>query len=417
MSDPVSEPVEGPSQWQRLSVLIGVNLVDMIGLMLVLPILPFYATDLGASPERIGQLIAAFSIAQLIAAPFWGRLSDRYGRRPALVIGLTASAVAYLVFAYADAVWLLFLSRLVQGAGGGTTGVAQAYVADTVKPKERAKALGWLSASTNVGVVLGPIIGAFAVHLDRSAPGLIASALCAVNAYFAWKWLPESKVASTGGPRKPRKPVWDAAWQVLRHPTKAVPRFVWIYGIGMLAFSALTSLISLYLKDEFAVTETTIGYFFTYIGVLNIVMRLVLLGPIVDRVGETRAMRFGAAALILGLLGYPAAGSLWQLVLVIPLVPIGTALLFPATTSLMSRYSDKSELGTTMGVAQTYAGIARVVAPILGTVLFQRVGHQWPFVAAACMMALVSVLAFQVEQLPGPPTGETPVPAAARRAG
>ena len=398
-----------PDDLKQLSVLIAVNLVDMIGLMLVLPILPFYASDLGASPERIGLLIASFAIAQLVAAPFWGRLSDRYGRRPALVIGLTASAVAFLVFAYANVLWLLFLSRLVQGAGGGTTGVAQAYVADTVKPKDRAKALGWLSASTNVGVVLGPVIGGLATHVSRAAPGLIACGLCALNAYFAWRWLPESRVATGQTSRDHRKPVWDAAWQVLRHPTGAVPRFVWIYGIGMLAFSCLTSLIALYLKEEHGVTESTIGYFFTYIGVLNILMRLVLLGPVVSRVGEPRAMRLGAGTLILGLLAYPAAQNIWQLLLVIPLVPIGTALLFPATTSLMSRYSDRAELGTTMGVAQTYAGIARVTAPILGSIVFQRVGHQWPFVGAAVMMALVSVLAFHVERLPAPPTGEHPV--------
>lgn len=399
-----------PTELQQLSVLIAVNLVDMIGLMLVLPILPFYASDLGASPERIGQLIAAFSIAQLVAAPFWGRLSDRYGRRPALVIGLTASAIAYVVFAYSHTIWLLFVSRLVQGAGGGTTGVAQAYVADTVHPKGRAKALGWLSASTNVGVVLGPVIGGLATHLNRAAPGLIAAALCGVNAWFAWRLLPESKVAGADHAKKDRKPVWHAAWQVLRHPTRAVPRFVWIYGCGMFAFSCLTSLIALYLKEEHGVTESTIGYFFTYIGLLNILMRVVLLGPIVARVGEPRAMRIGAATLILGLLAYPAAQSLWQLVLVIPLVPIGTALLFPATTSLMSRYSDRAELGTTMGVAQTYAGIARVVAPILGSIVFQRVGHRWPFVAAAGMMALVSLLAFKIEGLPAPPTGEHAVP-------
>jgi multidrug resistance protein len=398
-----------PTEIQQLSVLIAVNLVDMIGLMLVLPLLPFYASDLGASPERIGQLIAAFSIAQLIAAPFWGRLSDRYGRRPALVIGLTASAVAFLVFAYAHTIWLLFLSRLVQGAGGGTTGVAQAYVADTVKPRDRAKALGWLSASTNVGVVLGPVIGGLATHLNRAAPGLIACGLCAVNAWFAWRLLPESRPGASHHPPD-RKPVWHAAWQVLRHPTRSVPRFVWIYGIGMLAFSTLTSLVALFLKEEHAVTEATIGYFFTYIGVLNILMRLLLLGPVVTRVGEPRAMRIGAATLILGLLAYPVARNIWQLVLVIPLVPIGTALLFPATTSLMSRYSDRAELGTTMGVAQTYAGIARVVAPILGSIVFQRVGHQWPFVAAAGMMALVSLLAFKIEALPAPPTGEHPVP-------
>jgi MFS family permease len=133
MTDPL---LHSPSQFRRLAVLIGVNFVDMIGFMIVLPLLPFYALKLNASPEIVGQMIASYSIAQLIAAPLWGRVSDRYGRRPALLIGLSASAVAYVVFGLADSLWLLYLSRVVQGAGGGTTGVAQAYVADTLPPLE-----------------------------------------------------------------------------------------------------------------------------------------------------------------------------------------------------------------------------------------------------------------------------------------
>src|ERR671920_1023522 len=166
-----------PGQFPRLAVLIGVNFVDMIGFMIVLPLLPFYALKLNASPIIVGQLIASYSIAQLISAPLWGRVSDRYGRRPALLIGLSASAVAYAVFGMADAVWLLFLSRVVQGAGGGTTGVAQAYVADTVEPKDRARALGWLSSATAAGVLLGPAIGSFAFRLGAPAPGLVAAGL------------------------------------------------------------------------------------------------------------------------------------------------------------------------------------------------------------------------------------------------
>jgi multidrug resistance protein len=394
---------------KRLSVLIAVNFVDMIGVMLVLPILPFYASDLGASAVEIGWLIGAFSIAQLIAAPFWGRVSDRYGRRPALLIGLTASAIAFLVFGLAHTIWLLFLSRLIQGAGGGTTGVAQAYVADTVRPSDRAKALGWLSASTNVGVVIGPVIGGLAIQLGTSWPGFIAAILCATNAYFAWRWLPESKAAAPRDPSRQRKPIWHAAWIVLRHPTWPVSRYVWIYGIGMLAFTSLTSILALFLKEEHGVTEGTIGFFFTYTGLLNIIMRVVLLGPIVDRIGETRAMRTGAGFLIVGLAAYPFAQNLWQLALIIPLVPIGTALLFPSTTALMSRVSEKAELGTTMGVAQTYAGISRVIAPLFSTNLFQYVSHSMPFYAGSAIVALVSMLSFKVDQV-SMGTGETPIP-------
>jgi MFS family permease len=388
------------NQFRRLAVLIAVNFVDMIGFMIVLPLLPFYALKLQATPETIGRLIASFSIAQLLAAPIWGRVSDRYGRRPALLIGLSASAMAYAVFGLATSVWLLFLSRLVQGAGGGTTGVAQAYVADTVEPADRARALGWLSAATSAGVMVGPAIGSFAAHFGQAAPGMIAAALCLINVFFAWKWLPESHKEPAAVSAKPRKPLWHPAWMALRHPATAIGRLLWIYGVGMLAFASMTSVLALYLGAEFAIDETTIGYVFLYVGVLSFVMRSLLLGPIVDRIGETWAMRIGTVLLVLGLALYPLPRDLWTLALIIPLVPIGTALLFPATTSLMSRYSDPAELGTTMGVAQTFAGLARIMAPILATVTFQRLGHGWPFYTAGVLVALVGVIAFQVDVHP-----------------
>jgi len=388
-----------PSQIKRLAVLIAANGVDMIGFAMVLPLLPFYALKLHASPEMIGWIIASFSISQLVSSPLWGRVSDRYGRRPALLIGLGGSAVAYVVFGLAGSIWLLFLSRIVQGAGGGTTGVAQAYVADTIEPENRAKALGWLSAATAAGVMIGPVIGSLAAHWGREAPGFVAAALCLINVIFAWKWLPESKPKlDPGQPRPERKPVWHAAWTVLVHPKGEVPRLVWIYAVGMLAFSFLTGILALYLYARFQVDEKTIGYFFLYVGALSLVMRSLLLGKIVDRIGEVWTLRLGALFLVAGLALYPAAGSLWTLAAIIPLVPIGTALLFPATSSLMSSASEKSELGTTMGVAQTFGGISRVIAPIAATTLFQRIGHASPFYVAAAIVGLVSLLAVGVKE-------------------
>ena len=145
--------------FKKLLILIITAFVDMVGLLMILPLMPFYARTLGASALMVTLLIISFTAAQLISAPMWGRFSDRYGRRPALLIGLGAAAIAYVVFAFANSLWLLLLSRVVQGAGGGTVGVIQAYVADATEPKSRAKALGWLSAATNVGVALAGVVG------------------------------------------------------------------------------------------------------------------------------------------------------------------------------------------------------------------------------------------------------------------
>ncbi|HEX5386359.1 MAG TPA: MFS transporter [Gemmatimonadales bacterium] len=410
MSEP-APAISARDQLRRLWVLIATNFVDMIGFAIVLPLLPFYALRLHATAFEVGIIISAFSIAQILSSPLWGRVSDTYGRRPALLIGLGASALAYVVFGVADALWLLFASRLIQGAGGGTTGVAQAYVADTIEPAQRARALGWLSAATSAGVMLGPVIGSFATKFGPEAPGFLAAALCLLNAGFAWRWLPESRRKDGSGAHATAgAPVWRAGWEVVRHPTRAVPRLILIYAGGMLAFAALTSVLALYLDAEFGVTEQSIGFVFLYIGGLSVVMRTLCLGPIVDRIGEPRAMQVGTLSLIAGLALFPQAGSFWGLAAVMPLVPIGTALLFPATTSLISRHTRRSEYGTVMGVAQTFAGLSRVVAPLVATAAFERLGHASPFYMAAGFIVLMSLLVFRVGVQPA---GMKPAPASA----
>ena len=376
--------------FRQLSILIAVATVDLMGAAMVFPLLPFYAQQLDSSPVMIGVIFSSFSVAQLISAPIWGRVSDRYGRRPALLIGLVALGFGYLIFGFADSKWMLLLARVIQGAGGGTTGVTQAYVADTVQPENRARALGWLSAGTNVGTMLGPALGSFLARYGQEAPGVVAAVLCAANLVFAWKWLPESRRPDQLPAQ--RKPVWHGVWRVLRHPGGVAQRLTLIYGLGMFGQSCLSAVLALYLDAAFGVTEYTIGFFFVYVGVFSVILRSAFVGPAVDRIGEPSAIRFGALALAIGLAVYPLAPSLVVLALVIPLIPVGTALLFPATTALLSKNSDKAELGLAMGTAQTFAGISRVIAPIGSTAIFDYAGHRSPFFFAAAVVAMAGLL-------------------------
>src|SRR5919106_4647705 len=185
----------------KLLTLMATAFIDMVGVLMIIPLLPFYVKSLGGSGINIlgihfgigiitGFIIAAFTVAQLVSAPFWGRFSDRVGRRPILIIALTASGIAYLIFGFAESLFVLFISRIVKGTGGGTVGVIQAYVADSTAPQDRARALGWLSATTNLGVALGPVLGSFAIALGKydlipgpaqlqmghAAPGIFAAA-------------------------------------------------------------------------------------------------------------------------------------------------------------------------------------------------------------------------------------------------
>ncbi len=387
------------AQFRSLSVLIAVAFVDMLGFAMILPLLPFYALNLDISPQMIGFIIASFSMAQLMSAPLWGRVSDRYGRRPAMLIGLTASAISYVVFGFANSFWLLLSSRVIQGAGGGTTGVIHAYVADLVPPEDRTRSLGWLSAATSAGVMVGPVIGSTAAYWGQTAPGLVAAGLCLVNIIFAWGWLAESSKVDAQSRTKKRQPVWHTAWTVVRYPRRTISRLVWIYGLGMLAFSSFTSILALYMGFEFSINERNIGYIFLYTGCLSVVMRSLLLGPIVSRFGETWTMRMGAISLLIGFLSVAVAANFWIFLALMSLISVGTALTFPSTTALTSRWAEKSELGTTMGTAQAFAGMSRTISPLISTMLFQQVGRSVPFFAGAVYAGVVVILSLQVKDV------------------
>jgi MFS family permease len=391
---------------KRMSVLMATAFVDMIGFAMVFPLLPFYALRLDAQEWTIGWMIASFSIAQLASAPLWGRLSDRYGRRGAILFGLAMSAVAFVVFGFAVNLWMLFVSRMVQGLGGGTTGVLQAYVSDVTQPKDRAKALGWLSASTAAGVMIGPGIGSLAFSLGPAAPGLIAAGLCVLNIAFAARWLPESRPRAVRGDavldpatQQTIRPVRAVVIDFLRSPRGDVARLVWIYAVGMLGFMSMTAVLALYLEHDFGITERTIGLFFIYVGALGVVMRALVLGRLVDALGETRVMRIGAILLAVGLVAIPLPNGVIPLAVVISLIPIGTACLFPAVTALVTHRIPDDERGQILGVQQTFGGVARVVAPIWATAAFQGLGEAVPFYLAGVVVGFVTLLAFRVQPI------------------
>ena len=374
-------------------------------------------------------MVSSFAIAQLASAPMWGRFSDKYGRRPALLVGLGASAIAYVIFAYADSLWLLFASRIVQGLGGGTVGVIQAYVTDAVEPKDRARALGWLSAATNAGVAIGPVIGSTSAHFNARAPGLLAAALCVLNVIFAAKYLNESRdmvEAKKHTARKGRSR--EALLHVITHSSEPASRLIWIYAIGMGAFMGMNAILALFLAARFGVTTDTIGFFYMYIGVISIVTRAGILGRAVDRYGEAKLARFGMTLLAIGLVTMPfmhrladpaaLAATLGHVVpvrfmIVLPflplaaavaLIPLGTAFTFPCVTALLSRVIPSHERGLYMGVQQTFGGIARVVFPLLAGFLFDRM-VELPFLVSATLVVGTIILGLRMEEYarPEPP--------------
>jgi MFS family permease len=380
----------------KLFVLIVTALVDMIGLLMIIPLLPFYAREMGGGALVVAILMSAFTAAQLLSAPVWGRFSDRYGRRPALLIGLSASCVAYVVFAFANSIWLLLLSRVVQGAGGGTVGVIQAYVADSVEPHDRAKALGWLSAATNVGVAIGPAIGGVALGFGSSGPGLAAAILCLVNIFFAWKFLRESRDMAEAHDHKPRTSRTVIA-RVVTHPNETAPRLIWIYAIAMGAFSGLMAILALFLADQFGVGKDKIWIFYTYVGAIAVVTRAGILGKMVDRYGEAHLSKIGLGLLTTGLATLPLARGFVSLAIVVALIPLGTAFTFPCVTSMLSRVISSRERGLYMGVQQTFGGLSRVLVPLWAGFSYDHYGHTVPMFTSAALVLGTMMLGFGID--------------------
>jgi multidrug resistance protein len=394
---------------KRLVVLIAVCFVDMIGLLMIAPLITFYALRLGGTPSSVGPLFSAFAVAQLLASPIWGRVSDRYGRRPVLLSGLFASAVAYLIFGFAGSLWLLFVCRFVQGFGGGTTGVAQAYVADTMAPTQRAKALGWLSAATSLGVSIGAVLGSVTHKVwGPRGPGVAAAALVLLNMAFAWRWLPESRVVTrapsvAGDPSRASGSfqvvvgnVTRPLWHVIRHPARPVSEVIWVYATGMLALNALIAVLSLYLMQRFGMNENNVGTIYFVFSAVGVAMRIHPVGWINEHLGEVRTMRLGAVLLAIGLLLMPFPSTLWGFTVCLILAPIGTALLFPASTALVSHRTDPNQYGVQMGAQQTLRGLMAIVGPIGATLAFQHLGPGAPFFLAAGVVAIAALVAWRV---------------------
>ncbi|MDF1502817.1 MFS transporter [Roseisolibacter sp. H3M3-2] len=413
--EPAAAPPE--SGLGKLVALMFTAFLDMVGLLMVIPLIPFYAARLGGTGYELallgrsyhlglGQitalLVSAYTVAQLLSAPLWGRFSDRYGRRPALVVALSASAVAYVIFGYAGSLLVLFLSRVVQGAGGGTVGVIQAYVADVARPEDRAKSLGWLSAATNAGVALGPVIGSWMQGIGKEAPGLLAAALCVVNIGFVLRYLRESRefdrTVTGTHTAAPRRRSSHAVARVLTHPGEPASRLITIYAISIGAFQGVTSILALFLAVRYGVTERTIGYFFMYIGTISVVTRAAILGKLVDRLGEARLARLGLAMMAVGLGALPLTTNYVTLALAVALMPLGTAFTFPCVTAMLSRVIAKEERGLYMGVQQTFGGASRAVFPVVAGLAYDHLGVGVPFVIAAALVAFSLLLGGDLER-------------------
>jgi MFS transporter, DHA1 family, tetracycline resistance protein len=387
----------GAGRWRGspVAILFTAVLVDMMGFGIVIPVLPFYALEMGAGPLEVTLLIASFSAMQMAASPVWGRVSDRRGRRPLLIAGLFASAVSYLIFGLAETLPLLLLSRIAAGAAGGTISVAHAYIADTTSAEDRARGMGLIGAAAGLGVMLGPAIGGFFSRFGLGAPGFVAAGLCAVNGLAAVFLLPESRPREHREGRPAGETATLAGW--VRTMTRApLSLLLSVYFLGITSFTAMTALLALYFERAFGIGAEQMGVLFAVAGGVTVVVRGLVLGFLVRRFGETVTARLGLVALGVVFVVLPLLPSFpWALVIV-PLYAFGAGTLFPSLATLTSLAADRESQGSILGGSQFVGGLGRVVGPLWAGLLFQEVATGTPFHVAAVLAAVALALSLRI---------------------
>jgi len=431
---------EGAARRASLRVVFGIVALDLIGFGILIPQLGVYGVKFGASPFTAGLLVAVYSLMQLVFSPILGRLSDRYGRRPVLLLSLTGSMAGYLLFAFADSLPLLFLARVIDGMSGGNISTAQAYVADVTKPEERARGMGMIGAAFGLGFVLGPAIGGFmGAWGGNMAIGLFAAGLAGLNLVLTYLFLPESRRPDSASAAS--RTLRGAA-QALRMPV--VGRCMVLVLLFTTAFAQMEGTFSVYLlsrflssgpvplegglfflsaragPEELAQASLRAGWLFALVGVLSAAIQGGLIRRILPvrrpgepghapgREGSLVVVGFGLTAVGLGLL--PLAPSYGWLFPVMGVLAVGSAFTNPALSALVSLHAPADRMGSVLGTYQAFGSLGRIVGPALGGWLFSGFGPGVPYGTAALVMGAGMVLALSLAarvRMPGASVGQS----------
>ncbi len=405
--------------------------LDLVGFGIVVPILGRYAERFGANGLQVGLLFASFSLAQLVCAPLLGRLSDRIGRKPVIVISLIGTAVGSLVTGAANSLWLLFAGRIIDGASGGSLSVAQAAVADISSPEQRPKLVGMMGAAFGVGFVLGPAIGGLSALGGPHVPFYVAAALAAANAIAAMVRLPEtrhvghrksvgmaSSARSTGVANAhisvDQTEPSDAsvttgtsaaagAGSSLGHlpKSKVLRRLALVGFITTFAFAAFEATFSLFGKRRFDLDEGSAAAVFLGVGLVLVAIQGGLYGRIVERWGVGRVFRNGLVLVVAGLLVLAAATTWPVLIVALLLLSVGQGCASPSITAIVTELAPHDQRGEALGFQQSAYAVARVIGPPIAGLLFDHAGVPSPYLAGAalCLVGVTLVVVWGLHRV------------------
>jgi len=350
--------------------------IDLVGFGIVIPALPYYVESelFRATPFEIGILFASYSLMQFVFSPVLGSLSDKYGRRPVLFFSILGSAVGYLLIGFAGALWMVFAGRIVAGITGGNISTAQAYIADVTTKETRAKGMGLFGAMFGLGFIFGPAIGGILSRYGIHVPFLFAAALSLVNAVLLYFILPETVDKNAYRPTERRRSRIVELFASLKDAQFGTLNAIYFFLVT--SFSIMTYAFVLYTIERFGYTAEQNGYIFAFIGLLAIIFQGGLFSRLVERFGENPLMTAGCLLMAASLFAIPYiapdAGGLTALLVVTALLAIGNSMASPAVTSVVSKISDETEQGKSLGVMQSGASLARAIGPALGGVLLNN---------------------------------------------
>jgi DHA1 family tetracycline resistance protein-like MFS transporter len=355
--------------------------IDLLGFGIIIPLLPFYAQSFGANVLTIGLLATSFSLMQFLFAPIWGRWSDRVGRKPIILVGLLGSCLSYLGLALAASLPLLFLARIVGGIAGANIPAAQAYIADITTPETRARGMGMVGAAFGLGFIFGPAIGGVLSRFSPETPMWFASALCFANFVAAWVLLPESRVANAQTRHLGRM-------EAFRHAA-AKPSLLLLLSLFFLvtlAFAGFEATFAIFSEDKFGFTASTIGFVFTFIGVVLAITQGVLVGKVVKVIPERKLIPLAIFAIALGIGLIAFVWNVPTMLGALGVLALGMGFNNPSLTSMVSKLSDEDDQGGILGLAASLSSLGRVLGPVWGGYLYDAYGMRTPYLTSSALM-------------------------------
>ncbi|MGE5400802.1 MAG: MFS transporter [Ignavibacteriales bacterium] len=373
-----------------LSVIFLTVFIDLMGFGILIPILPTFATkDLGISEFGIGILFASFSLIQFIFNPILGKISDKYGRRPVILLSLMSTVTSYIIFSFSNSFLLLLISRILGGFGGSNIAVAQAYIADITPKEERSKGMGIIGMAFGLGFVFGPMIGGILSKYGYPFTGFASAGFSSIALIFAFLFLKETiDVSKTRKqPFKNRK-IFDLeyTYKTLKHPD--VGLLILLFFVITFSGANIYGTFALLGYKIYHMSNQQIGYQFGIMGVVGAIIQGGFIRMLTEKYSEKALILAGAFIMIFGLGLLPYGGNFLGLAIVISVLAIGSGIIQPVVLSMISKYSSEHEQGTILGLNQSLSALARVLGPLWGGFAFEFIGYQFPFITGAAFMVV-----------------------------